>query len=33
VLARGADEHRTGALRDADALFRTLNVAWSSTFF
>jgi predicted acetyltransferase len=33
VLARGADEHRAGALRDADGLFRTLDVAWSSTFF
>lgn len=32
-LARGADEHRAGALRDADALLRTLAEPWCSTFF
>jgi predicted acetyltransferase len=33
VLARGFEEHRPGALRDADALFRTLDEPWTSTFF
>jgi predicted acetyltransferase len=33
VLARGVDEHRDGALADADALFRTLDEPWCSTFF
>ncbi len=33
VLADGADEHRPGALREADALFRTLDGPWCSTFF
>ena len=33
VLARGADEHRAGALAEADALFRTLDPPWTSTFF
>jgi predicted acetyltransferase len=33
VLARGADEHRPGALAEADALFATLDVPWCSTFF
>jgi len=32
-LARGWDEHRTGALADADALLRTLDEPWCSTFF
>jgi predicted acetyltransferase len=29
----GVDEHRDGALAEADALFRTLDEPWSSTFF
>jgi predicted acetyltransferase len=33
VLARGWDEHRPGALADADALFTTLDPPWCSTFF
>lgn len=33
VLATGADEHRAGALADADALFRTADEPWCSTFF
>jgi predicted acetyltransferase len=33
VLARGADEHRAGTLRKADALLRTLDEPWCSTFF
>ena len=34
LAAEGAvDEHRPGALRDADALFRTLDDPWCSTFF
>jgi predicted acetyltransferase len=33
VLARGADEHRPGALAEADALFATLDPPWCSTFF
>lgn len=32
-LARGADEHRAGALAEADALLRTLGEPWCSTFF
>lgn len=33
VRARGADEHRAGALDEATALFRTLEEPWCSTFF
>jgi predicted acetyltransferase len=33
VLASGVDEHRDGALAEADALFRTRLEPWSSTFF
>jgi predicted acetyltransferase len=33
VLAFGWDEHRSGALRTADALFRTMDEPWCSTFF
>jgi predicted acetyltransferase len=33
VLSRGADEHREGALDEADALFRTSEEPWCSTFF
>ncbi len=33
VLARGVDEHRPGALADADGLFATLDPPWCSTFF
>jgi predicted acetyltransferase len=33
VLEKGADEHREGALAQADALFRTLDGPWCSTFF
>ena len=33
VLARGADEHRPGALRAAERLLRTQDEPWSSTFF
>lgn len=33
VLARGVDEHRTGALAEADALFATDPGPWTSTFF
>ncbi len=33
ALASGSDEHRPGALGAADALFRTLDEPWSSTFF
>jgi predicted acetyltransferase len=29
----GVDEHREGALAEADALFRTLDEPWCSTFF
>lgn len=29
----GVDEHREGALAEADALFRTLDEPWTSTFF
>lgn len=33
VLATGADEHTRGALARADALFRTADPPWCSTFF
>ena len=33
VVASGADEHRAGALAEADALFRTRDEPWTSTFF
>jgi predicted acetyltransferase len=33
VLAQGADEHRANALAEADALFRTVDEPWCSTFF
>ncbi len=33
VLATGADEHRPGALAEADALLRTTDEPWCSTFF
>ena len=33
VAARGFDEHRPGALAVADALFRTIDEPWCSTFF
>jgi predicted acetyltransferase len=33
VLARGFDEHRAGALAEADALFATDVPPWTSTFF
>ena len=33
VLAAGADEHRSGALRDVDRLLRTADEPWCSTFF
>jgi predicted acetyltransferase len=33
VLAHGWDEHRSGALAEADALFATLDPPWCSTFF
>jgi predicted acetyltransferase len=33
VLARGCDEHRPGALAEADRVFRTSDEPWSSTFF
>jgi predicted acetyltransferase len=33
VAARGVDEHRAGALSEADALLRTLEEPWTSTFF
>jgi len=33
VVAHGADEHRPNALTEADALFRTLDEPWCSTFF
>jgi predicted acetyltransferase len=32
-FAFGVEEHRAGALADADALFRTLDEPWCSTFF
>jgi len=33
ILARGWDEHRPGALADADALLMTADAPWCSTFF
>lgn len=33
ALATGADEHRAGALAEADALLRTADEPWCSTFF
>lgn len=33
VLAQGMDEHRQGALREAEALFRTSAEPWCSTHF
>lgn len=33
VLATGADEHREGALAEADRLLRTADEPWCSTFF
>jgi len=33
VMSAGADEHRDGALTEADALLRTADVPWCSTFF
>jgi hypothetical protein len=33
VRQTGADEHRAGALADADALFRTADEPWCSTSF
>jgi predicted acetyltransferase len=33
ALATGADEHRPGALAEADALLRTSDEPWCSTFF
>jgi predicted acetyltransferase len=33
VSATGADEHRPGALADADALFASRDEPWCSTFF
>ena len=33
ALATGADEHRPGALAEADALLRTADEPWCSTFF
>jgi predicted acetyltransferase len=33
VLAHGVDEHRDGALSEAEGLFRTLEEPWCSTFF
>ncbi len=33
ALASGVDEHRNGALAEADALLRTLDEPWCSTFF
>ena len=33
AMSSGLDEHRDGALADADALFRTLDEPWCSTFF
>jgi predicted acetyltransferase len=33
VRLLGADEHRTGSLAQADALFRTADEPWCSTFF
>jgi len=33
VLAHGADEHRAGALLEADALLRRREAPWATTFF
>jgi predicted acetyltransferase len=33
VIASGADEHRAGALAEADRLFRLLDEPWCTTFF
>jgi phage terminase large subunit-like protein len=33
TLAGDATEHRAGALRDADRLFRTSDEPWCSTWF
>jgi predicted acetyltransferase len=33
TAASGVEEHRAGALADADAMFRTLDEPWCSTFF
>jgi predicted acetyltransferase len=33
VLATGYDEHRAGALLEAERLFRTAAEPWCSTFF
>jgi predicted acetyltransferase len=33
AIGTGADEHRTGALAEVDALFRTADEPWCSTFF
>ena len=33
VLLQGADEHRPGALAEADALFRTADLPWCSSHF
>ena len=33
VVARGWDEHRAGALSEADALLACLDAPWCSTFF
>lgn len=33
VIARGAEEHRAGVLAEADALLRTREEPWCSTFF
>jgi hypothetical protein len=33
VTAMGGDEHREGALTEADALFRTADEPWCSTHF
>ena len=33
AVAVGADEHRDGALAEADALFRTADDPWCSTHF
>ena len=33
VIATGADEHRPGALAAVDALLRTADEPWCSTFF
>jgi predicted acetyltransferase len=33
VIATGVDQHREGALAAADALFRTADEPWCSTFF